>query len=62
MKWYWLLAILAAVVSIVQSDESKRKRWEAKAEDDNAPNVDRLGSLLVLALAIWQSIVLWSPQ
>lgn len=62
MKWYWLVGIVVSAIGIVTSDATKRERWQAKADDKNAPNVDRLGSLLFLALATWQSIVLWWPR
>lgn len=62
MKWYWLFVILSACVRIVGSDAKKRATWLKQADDPNAPNIDRLDSLLSMALAVWQCIVLWWPR
>jgi hypothetical protein len=62
MKWFWLLVIVASVASLVASDEAKRKRWRSLADDANGPTYHRVTSLLNLAVAAWQSVVLWWPR
>lgn len=62
MKWYWLLTVLVAVSSLAQSDASKRERWKAQAEAEYSTTADRIGDLILITLAVWQSIVLWGAR
>jgi hypothetical protein len=62
MRWYWLIVVLASCYSIAQSDASKRKSYETRAASPHGPAIERVVALAFLALATWQSLVLWSPR
>ena len=61
MKWLWLVLVVAMCINLTVTDEQWRKHWEKRASDQN-PTRDRICCLLMLALAVWQSIVLWSAR
>lgn len=62
MRWFWLFVIFTTVWSLLQSDETKRDEWRRRAEREWSPTADRVASLLMMALAIWQSFVIWGGR
>ncbi len=62
MKWFWLFVIVARFISIVRSDEQKRKQWKEMSEHKWTPQTDRFCAVLILALAVWQALTLWGPR
>lgn len=57
MTVFWVVLLFAGVIDSMQSDADKLARWHAR--DAGYLTYDRMSTVLVMILAVWQLYVLW---